>query len=57
MFIFPEDTNGEDGLQYCGVPGSPCLSKIGPVLVPFSFFGSPLARIHVLGPPLHGLKG
>ncbi len=57
MFIFPEDTNGEDGLQYCGVPGSPCLSKIGPVLVPFSFFGIPLARIHVLGPPLHGLKG
>ena len=22
---------------YCGMPGSPCLSKIGPVFVPFSF--------------------
>ena len=29
------------------MPGSPCLSKIGPVFVPFSFFVSLLARIHV----------
>ncbi len=34
---------------YCDGPGSPCLSKIGPVFVPFSFLGSPFARIHVLG--------
>ena len=34
--------------QYYGVPGSPCLIKLGQAFVLLFIFDSPLAGIHVL---------